>query len=182
VDTVRLNSEFLFEERLVALMGRANPLARRKMLRIKDLADETLFLPDPSVGRGLRDRTLELYAKAGVSPHISPMAADPLSHGEVHKILLAANKGIFIIAGEASTRAENGNAAVSVPIDDPDARIEVHMAWRNDEKSATVLAFLDTARKVFGGSPALQPTPFRVGRFEGPHPVQSRMSTKPQEI
>ena len=154
VDKVRLNSEFLYEERLIAMMSRANSLAKHKTLRIEDLAKETLFLPDASVGGGLRERTLELFAKAGISPRISPLAANPLSHGEVHKVLLAANKGIFIIADEASTRVENGNMAVAVPIDHPDARIGVYMAWRRGEKSPTVLAVLDTARTVFGTLPA----------------------------
>ena len=150
VDTVRLNSELLYEERLIAMMSMANPLAKRKIVRIEDLAEETLFLPDASVGGGLRKRTLELFAKAGISPHVSPMTADPLSHGEVHKVLRAANKGIFIIADETSTRVENGNVAVAIPLDDPDARIEVYMAWRKSEKSPTVLAVLDTARSVLG--------------------------------
>lgn len=150
VDAVRLNSELLYEERLIAMMSRANPLAKRMILRIEDLAEETLFLPDASVGGGLRKQTLELFAKAGISPRVSPLTADPLSHGEVHKVLLAANKGIFIIADETSTRVENGNVAVAIPLDDPDARIEVYMAWRKSEKSPTVLAVLDTARSVLG--------------------------------
>ena len=152
VNTVRLNSEFLYEERLIAMMSRANLLAKRKTLRIKELAAETFFLPDASVGGGLRERTLELFAKAGISPRVSPMTADPLSHGEVHKVLLAANKGIFIIADEASTRLDNGNVAVAVPLDDPDAKIDVYMAWRKNEKSPAVLAVLDTARSVLGTS------------------------------
>ena len=153
VDPV-LASEPLYEERLVAVMGKTNALAKRKLLRVKDLAGETLFLPDPSVGSGLRDTILELYAKAGVAPHISPMAADLLSPHEVYKILLAANKGIFIVADEASLRADSSNVAVVVPIDDPDARIDVHMAWRKDEKSATVLAVVNTARKMLADSQA----------------------------
>ncbi len=169
VDTERLNCQFLYEERLIAMMSRANPLAKRRTLGIKELAEETLFLPDASVGGGLRERTLELFAKAGVSPRVSPMTADPLSHGEVHKVLLAANKGIFIIADEASTRAENGNVAVAVPIDDPDARIDVYMAWRKSEKSPTVLAVLDTARGVLGTPPART-----VAAVSTAEPTQSR--------
>ncbi len=153
VDPV-LASETLYEERLVALMGKANPLAKRKSLRIKDLADETLFLPDRNVGSGLQDLTLALYAKAGIAPKISPLTADSGSHGEVHKVLLAANKGIFIVGDEITTRADNGNVAAAVPIDDPDAKIEVCIAWRKNERSATVLAFVDTARKVFSEAPA----------------------------
>ncbi len=169
VDTVRLNSELLYEERLIAMMGRANPLAKRRIVKIQDLAEETLFLPDANVGGGLRERTLELFAKAGVSPRVSPMTADPLSHGEVHKVLLAANKGIFIIADEASTRAENGNVAAAVPLDEPDATIEVYMAWRKSEKSPTVLAVLDTARTVLGTLPART-----VAAVSAAEPAQNR--------
>lgn len=156
VDTARLHSEFLFEEKLIVLMCQTNLLAKRKSVRVKDLAEQTLFLPDPSVGSGLRDLTLDLFAKAGVSPRISPVSADPLSHGEVHKILLAANKGIFVIASEPSEHSEYGNEAAAVPLDEPGARIEVHMAWRRNEKSPAVLSVLETARKVLASSNAMR--------------------------
>jgi DNA-binding transcriptional LysR family regulator len=144
-----LASEVLYEEPLVVLMGKTNPLAKRKSVRIEELAEEALFLPDSNVGKGLLDKIMELFAKAGVRPRISPLTADPMSHSEVHKVLLAANKGIFIVGDEQSTRVDNGNVAAAVPIDDPDARIEVYMAWRKTEKSAAVLALLDTARRMF---------------------------------
>jgi DNA-binding transcriptional LysR family regulator len=144
-----LASEVLYEEQLVALTGKSNPLAKRKSVRIKDLANETVFLPDRNVGSGLQDLTLSLFAKAGVSPKVSPLKADPGSHGEVHKILLAANKGIFIVGDEITTRADNGNVAAALPIEDPDARIPVYIAWRKNERSAAVLQFVDTARTMF---------------------------------
>lgn len=147
-----LMSEVLFEERLIALVSKANPLARRRTVRVKDLANETLFLPDRSVGSGLRDKILELYAKAGLSPRISAMAADPASANEIHKILLAANKGIFILADEIGMRADNSHVAVPIPIEDADARIGLCLAWRKGEASTSVLAVLDTARKVLGSS------------------------------
>ncbi|MDE3170648.1 MAG: LysR family transcriptional regulator [Acidobacteriota bacterium] len=151
-----LQSEVLYEERLVALMGRTNPLAKRKSVRIADLSDETLFLPDRNVGIGLQDLTLSLFRKAGLAPKISPLEADPGSHGETHKVLLAANKGIFIIGDETSTRVDNGNVAAAVPIDDPGAKIEVRIAWRKNERSAAVLGFIETARRMFADSSAAQ--------------------------
>lgn len=159
VDAV-LASEVLYNERLVVVLGKTNPLAKRKVLRIKDLAAETLFLPDRNVGSGLRDQTLRQYAKAGVTPNISPLKADPSSYGEAYKILLAANKGIFIIGDETSLRAESRNLAVAVPLAEPDAKIEVRMAWRKDEKSPAILAVIDSARKVFGTSPESPVAPF----------------------
>jgi len=149
-----LSSELLHEERLIALVGKSNPLAKRRTLRIKDLAGETLFLPDRSVGSGLRDKILELYAKASTEPQVSPLEADLMSGGEVHKVLLAANKGVFVVADEVTTRAENANVAVAIPIEDPDARIGLYMAWRKGESSSSVLYVLKTARKILG-SPSL---------------------------
>lgn len=145
-----LRSELLYEEHLVLLIGKSNPLSKRKVVRIKELSNETLFLPDRSVGGGLRETILHLFAKAGVQPRISHLEADPLGGSEVHKVLLAANKGIFIVADEAGTRIENANVASAIPIDDPEARIGLHMAWRKSESSSSVLAVLDTARKVLG--------------------------------
>lgn len=145
-----LCSEMLYEERLIALVSKSNPLSKRKTLRIKDVGNETLFLPDRSVGGGLRDKILELYAKAGLTPRISPLSADPVSSNDVHKVLLAANKGIFILADEIGTRADSSNVAMPIPIEDPDARIGLYMVWRKNEKSSSVLALLDTTRRVLG--------------------------------
>jgi len=147
--------EVLYEERLVALVSKANALAKRRTVRVKDLANETLFLPDRSVGSGLRDKTLELYAKAGLSPRISSMAADPASVNELHKILLAANKGIFILGDEIGMRADTSHVAAAIPIEDADAHIGLCLAWRRGEASTSVLAVLDTARKVLGSPFAL---------------------------
>ncbi len=154
IDSV-LSCELLYEERLLVLVGKSNPLAKRKILRMKDLAGETMFLPDRSVGGGLRDKILELYAKAGVEPRISPLKADPSSTNEVHKILLVANKGVFVVADEIGARADNSHVAVAIPFDDPEARIGLFMAWRKGEKSSSVMALLETARKVLRSSVAL---------------------------
>jgi len=145
-----LCAEMLYEERLVVLVSKSNPLARRKILRVRDLASETLFLPDRSVGSGLRDKVLELYAKAGLTPRVSPMAADPASSNEVHKVLLAANKGIFILADEIGARADSSHVAVAVPLEEPDARIGLYVAWRKGQTPSSVRALLDTARRVLG--------------------------------
>ena len=178
-DDVRLNSEFLYEERLLVVMSRANPLAKNKALRVKDLSEEMLFLADPTVSKGLHDVILGLYRTAGIAPKISPLRPDPVPPGDIHKILLAANKGIFIIAEEGPTRTENGNAAVAIPLEDAHAKIDVQMAWRKDETCRTVLAFLDTARTVFSRLPAhatdQAPSPQHQPQRATPHQVRRRL-------
>lgn len=153
VERVHLKSEPLFEERLMVLASRSNPLAKRKSVRAADLANETLLLQDRRVSPGLHDKTLELFGQAGVSPHIVQLPADPLPNDEVQRVLLAANKGIYIVADETPARLALGCAAVAIPLDEPDAKVEIHMAWRKDETSSAVLAFLHSVRLVFGSSP-----------------------------
>jgi DNA-binding transcriptional LysR family regulator len=163
IERALLLSEPLFEERLVVLINKANPLAKRKSLRVKELAGETLLLPDRRVSAGLHDKTLELYARAGVSPRVMQLPVDPLPHDEVQRVRLAANQGIFIVADEEPARAALGCAAAAVSIDDPGARVEVHMAWRKREQSGAVLAFLDTVRRMFGRATAARGSQVAAG-------------------
>jgi hypothetical protein len=42
-----------------------------------------------------------------------------------------------------------GSEVVAVPLDEPDAKIDVFMAWRKCESSMAVLALLTSTRQVF---------------------------------
>jgi len=157
INQVHLVSELLYEEGLAVRVSKASPLAKHKTLRVKDLVSESLLLPDRKASTGLCDRTLELYAKAGVTPNIVHVSMDPLPHNDVQTLLLTSRKGIFIMPDEAACRPAPGSEVASIPLDEPNARIEVHVAWRRDEPSATVLAFLDSVRTVFRTAPSGPP-------------------------
>lgn len=148
-DSNRLASEFLFDEKMVVHLSKSNPLAKRKSLRLKDLAEEPLLLFDPILASGLHDKTLEMYAAAGVTPNVIYVPPDPAPHNGVQAMLLACRKGILIIPDEIACRPAPGSEVAVVPLDEPGASIEVHMVWRKDESSRAVLAFLDTVRCVF---------------------------------
>jgi len=153
-----LMTEVLFQESLAVHVSRTNPLAKRKNLKIKDLAGELLLLPNRGGSTGLYDKTLELYAEAGIAPKIVHIDLDPVPHSDTQIVLLTCHKGIFIMPDELSCRPAHGSEVVAVPLDEPNAKIDVHVAWRRDEKSATVLAFLDSTRRVYpaplGGFPS----------------------------
>ena len=149
VDSIHLTTEVLFQESFVVHLSRTNPLAKRKTLRIKDLAGETLLLPNRGASTALYDKTNEMYAEAGISPKIVHVAMDPVPHSDTQIVLLTCHKGIFIMPDEVACRPASGSEIVAVPLDEPNAKIDVLMAWRKAEKSAAVFAFLDTARRVF---------------------------------
>lgn len=152
VDRTRLNSEALFEEGLVVLVNRESALAKRKSVGIRDLAGETLLLHDRGASASLHDKILDLFARAGMTPKTVQLPGGPPPSDDAQRLLLAAHCGIFIAADEAPARMALGCAAVAVPLDEPGASVEVHMAWRKGENSPAVLAFLETVRGVFARS------------------------------
>jgi DNA-binding transcriptional LysR family regulator len=147
IDQVNLDCEMLFEEEFVVVLSKAHRLAKRKFLRLKDVADEPLIVFDRSFSSGLYDRILALYNRQGLTPHFTMTHVEP--HEEAGAILVASGKAIFIGAGAIVTRSVNGVETASVRLNEPEASIEVYMAWRKDEDSTAVVSFLESVRRVF---------------------------------
>jgi len=148
IDSARLDSEILFEEKFVVHISRTSALARHRSLRMRDLANETLLLPNRQFCTALYDKTLELYAQAGITPKILHVPLSPVPNSDSQIVHVASRKGIFIIPDESSGRPRAGGEVVAVPLDEPSAKIGVSVAWRRDEKSCALLAFLETVRRV----------------------------------
>ena len=146
VDLQRLVSEPLFEEQFLVFLSKGHPLARRRKLKLKQLAGETLLLYDRNQSTGVFDKTLELYRQAGISPRIIFTATAPFEEAGV--LLVSSGKGIYLGVGAVLTDPTGASEVAAIPLDEPDAGIEVHMAWRKGETSAAVLAFIDSARSV----------------------------------
>jgi DNA-binding transcriptional LysR family regulator len=153
VDSAHLMTEVLFQENFVVHLSRTNPLAKRRTLKIKDLAAETLLLPNRGGSTALYDKTLELYAEAGVTPNIVHVSLDPVPHSDTQIVLLTCHKGIFIMPDELSCRPAQGSEVVAVPLDEPNAKMDVYVAWRKAEKATTVLALVESARRIYSASP-----------------------------
>jgi DNA-binding transcriptional LysR family regulator len=148
VDPVHLVSEPLFEERLVVHVSKQSPLAQRKALRVADLAGKPLVVHSRSVSSGLYDEILRLYARAGATPELVQLPP-PVPHGVAQRFLLASRNGVFIAPDEAESYPAANSEVVAVPLDEPGAKIEVHMAWRKNETSAVVMEFLKSMRDYF---------------------------------
>jgi DNA-binding transcriptional LysR family regulator len=147
-DSFHLDAEILFEERFVVHVSKTSPLAKRRSLHTKDLAGETLLLPNRQFCPAMYDKTLELFARAGVSPSVLHVPLTPSPNSDSQIVLVACHKGIFIMPDEACGRPHPGGEVVCVPLDEPDAKIAVSVTWRRNEKSCAVLAFLESVRRV----------------------------------
>jgi len=146
VDQVNLGCELLFEEEFVVILPKTHRLAKRKSLRLKEVADEPLIVFDRSFSSGLYDKILGLYSRQGLTPHFAVTHVE--AHEEAGAVMVASGKAIFIGAGAIVTRSVSGIELASVPLNETEAKIDVYMAWRKDEESNAVLAFLDSVRCV----------------------------------
>lgn len=146
LDQVHLGCELLFEEEFVVVLPKTHRLAKRRTLRLKEIADEPLIIFDRNFSTGLYDKILGLYSKHGMTPHLTVTHAE--AHEEAGAIMVASGKAIFMGAGAIVNRTVSGLDLVSIRLDEPEAKIEVYMAWRKSERSAAVLSFIDSARRV----------------------------------
>jgi DNA-binding transcriptional LysR family regulator len=144
----RLASEVLFQEGFTVHVSKTHPLAKRRFLRVRDLANETLLLLNRDGCPGLYDKTLELYSEAGMSPTIAHVPQDATPRSEAQIILLLCRKGILILPDEPATRPLPGAEVVAIPLDEPNAKIDVCLAWRKGEKSPAIFGLIDSARRL----------------------------------
>jgi DNA-binding transcriptional LysR family regulator len=143
VDRANINSERLFDERFRVILPKTSPLAKHKKLRWRQLADQIVLLPEQT--ETSNRKVLQRARDAGVVLRVSRTTALPHEAGAA---LVAAGKGIYVLAGSPLKFPSFGAGIVSIRLDEAIA-LEVHMAWRKGETSPAVLSFLETARKVF---------------------------------
>jgi DNA-binding transcriptional LysR family regulator len=146
LDQLNLDCELLFEEEFVVVLPKRHKLAKRRFLRLKEIADEPLIIFDRNFSTGLYDKILGLYSRQGLTPHLTVTHAE--AHEEAGAIMVASGKAIFMGAGAIVNRTVAGLDLVSIRLDEPGAKIEVYMAWRKGEPSAAAHSFLNSARRV----------------------------------
>jgi DNA-binding transcriptional LysR family regulator len=147
IDAENLASQKLFEEPFCVYIRKGHPLARRRKLKLAELKDEALLLYDRNVSRGVYDKTLELYREAGLTPRIIRTHTAP--YDEAGAVLVASGKGIYLGVGAVRSKPDGANDVLMVPLDEPNAKVSAHVAWRKWETSGVVLAFLETVKRVF---------------------------------
>ena len=93
------------------------------------------------------DKVVDLYRKAGVAPKVVHTRTGPWE--EAGTMLVASGKGIYIGVGAVLSHPVFGSEVTTVPLSEPGATIEVHMAWRKDEKPKLIFDFVDSVQEVF---------------------------------
>jgi len=147
VEDTQFESQVLFEEQFVAILGDTHPLAARKAVKLSELASDPLLLYDRCAGPGVYDKTLALYRTAGFQPRV--VEGQPPPYTQPAMMLVASRQGFYVGIESPFTQTHRVSGIAVVPLDEPDARIEIQIAWRKNESSGAVRELLRSARDAF---------------------------------
>lgn len=145
IDQVQLDCELLLEEELRVVLPRTHLLAKRRFLKLKDIAGEPSIIFDRSLSSWLYDKILGLYSRHGLTSHLTVTHVEDEQAGAA---MVAAGKAILMGIGTTVNHSASGVDLVSVRLNEPEAKIELYMAWRKNEQSPAVFSFLDSARLI----------------------------------
>ncbi|MGC4109323.1 MAG: LysR family transcriptional regulator [Nocardioides sp.] len=138
----------LFEEQMLILLPDTHRLAKRKRVRVADLADEPFIIHQRKLGIGLYDKIVALCQSAGFSPNV---VQETGSSGTVLS-LVAAEMGVGMVAASAAFLDRPG--IVARPIPSTEALLEVGLSWRATDESPIVERFCELAGEVIGAGQA----------------------------
>lgn len=169
-----ITMDLLWSEPLVLAMSRDHGLARQASTSIAGLSGEALILPDASVSPGYHGRILELCRAHG----FAPKAVEHTFHIDMWLTQVAAGFGIALIPASIDTTRWPGIAVV--PLTDAEATAPVMAAWRTENSSSALLAFVAALKSSRLVSPSVSGS--SVGRSRSTpsgRPASGRKSDPP---
>ena len=137
-----LVTETMMTENLVLAVSKRHPLASRKQLRLIDVSDEDFVLFPRDLAPGLYAHVLAVCAEAGVHPRIVQTSR------ELYTTISLVEAGLGVTIIPASVQQMGWRGVRYFPIQSPSAVTRIDAAWRADNKSAILPAFLEIARSM----------------------------------
>jgi DNA-binding transcriptional LysR family regulator len=139
-----LSYEPIRRESVVALLGTQHALAGERTIPLRALADEAFVLFPRELAPRLYDAFVGLCRRAGFEPSVRRESF----HTGWELGVLAELPVVAMVPESVGHDLPDG--VTSVELSEPVDQLETSIVWRADDSSATVAAFLDVARGVFG--------------------------------
>jgi DNA-binding transcriptional LysR family regulator len=133
--------EPLQSEPLVAALPLRHRLARRSRVRLADLAGETILLFQRHVAPGYYDLLTSACLAAGFTPRV-------FHPGSLQTNLALISAGLGVSLLPASIRNLRRAGVVYRPLAPPVPEVSLAIAYRRDERSAVVPAFVEVVQAV----------------------------------
>ncbi len=141
-----LAHDLVLEEPLLLAAPASHPLARRRAVRLEDLADEGFILYRGHSSPSIADQITQLCHEAGFTPRVVQDAEDMQSAATLAAMgfgvtLVAASLRQMTLRGLAYRRLSGGRPAVT----------QLYAAYRRHDPSPVLRAFLALCRKAAAG-------------------------------
>jgi DNA-binding transcriptional LysR family regulator len=130
-------------ERLVALLPEAHPLAREEAIPLSALADEEFIVFPREIAPRLHDAFMAIYRRAGFEPRVR----NESFHTGWDLGVLAEIPAVAMAPRTVTAGLPDGIMAVA--ISEPTDSLETCLVWRADDSSPAIAAFAVVARSVF---------------------------------
>jgi DNA-binding transcriptional LysR family regulator len=137
-DAATVHFEHVHSDPLSAVMPTSHPLAKKRSIFIRELADERFIVVDRNQAPFAFDKVISLCAEAGFSPRIGTTASNAV--GVV--ALVEAGEGVAVLS-----HSGRGKEVVFVPLADRAAFIDLVIAWAPQHENPVLRSFLDVALK-----------------------------------
>lgn len=135
------------EPMLLALPAK-HPLARKRRVRMEDLAGQPLIMYSEREGRYFHEKILALFAASASQP-------DYVHHiGQTHTIMALVRAGIGLAIVPASARQLRFEQVVFQPLWQPDVMAEIYLAWRGEERNPALRPLREFFLRELAQAPA----------------------------
>jgi DNA-binding transcriptional LysR family regulator len=131
----------------VGNLADTHPLASRKSVKLAELATVPLLMYDRCLGPGVYDKTLALFEAAGIRPRV--VNGQPPPYAQAAMMLVASGEGYYVGIASPITQTHRASGVAVIALNEPDARLDVRIAWRKGDTSRAVREFVGSARAVF---------------------------------
>lgn len=136
-----LECEIVLSEPLLVALPKGLPLARRKNLALKSLASERFIMSPREASPGFYDQIMSVCREAGFSPVIGQEAV------QMQTILGLVAGGMGVALIPASIRSLRSDGVIYRELRDPVPQAEMIVAWRRDNQSPVLRAFLNVIKE-----------------------------------
>ncbi|MCW5625207.1 MAG: LysR family transcriptional regulator [Burkholderiales bacterium] len=145
IEDPRLVSRPIYREPLLAALPEHHPLAQREgPVQLAALADAPFILFPRPLGPGLYDEIVSCCRRVGFSPRVEQEAVQM----QTIVSLVSAEIGVALIPASLEHMGRTG--VVYKALGDTASSCELALAWRRDDRLATLQLFLETADRVAG--------------------------------
>lgn len=146
VDDEALEFEHVLSIELVAAIPQDHPLAARPEVPMRDLAGERIILFSRRFHPGCYDYIVGCCREAGFNPDVAQRNEPQLYSGAATYRVVASGAGVGIVARPLVSDSRPAGV-VFRPLREPTPVLSLVAAWRRDDGSANLQAFLEVVRE-----------------------------------